>query len=869
MVASADGVKLAATTINGDIWTSTDSGATWTNQTTGSPASGLTWESLTSSSDGVKLAAVAVEGDVWTSSDSGATWVNRTSGQYDKTGEWWKSITSSADGTKLIALSSDVWRSTDSGVSWAATAGVPIVENCYSTITSSGMWAQHCAGATRPLRRSVDGGHTWSVVPNPALLGYEISILDIQGSTLVAIDDATDNIYSSTDNGATWTEHTGQTPYSWSTLQLSPDATKLFASSYANNCTVYVSTNLGATWTSLGIQNDCTNMGISADGQVLLFADQTNALFTSLDGGVTHAAVVNPIGLNFGVLAVSQDGSRMLAGDATSPYLWVRYSTPTVTTQSASAVGQTTATLNGTVTDTGGGAIYTRGFVYGTTASYGATTTEAGSFTLGAYTAAATTLTCNTLYYTRAYASNSFGTGYGSEVTFTTSACADDGGGGGEDAGGPGASSGLGADIRLDVLGKIQPQTATSTPLPAGTQQQVAENQEPKNKGEVVAVQEESAKEPIVLVYPQHSVVPPTHTPQTPAPSVQAVPAKVEPPAAPQKPPVQPQSESIYNSRDSLAAVPGAGPITATGAAAGIIFLLYGLTQIPLSVTNGRRVVVEASRWLLYLVAPLRKRTFPWGTVYDAATKEPIDPAQVHLLDMTGTEVAVAITDMDGRFGFIVAPGTYRLQVDKTNYTFPSKRLAGKRSDIVYDDLYFGDTITIDEAGSIRCNVPMDPVEEDWNQLSKRRARLTNFVRFTDRYVVFFGVAAFVVGFGVSVWQWILEPTLPALAVVGCYGAIAMLYVLRARTRLYGRVLYPDKTPLSFGVMSFTTVQGIELSKRVLDAYGRYVALFPAAKISQYHMTIAAREADETYVPKIEKEVVVHDGLLNDDFVVQ
>jgi hypothetical protein len=47
------------------------------------------------------------------------------------------------------------------------------------------------------------------------------------------------------------------------------------------------------------------------------------------------------------------------------------------------------------------------------------------------------------------------------------------------------------------------------------------------------------------------------------------------------------------------------------------------------------------------------------------------------------------------------------------------------------------------------------------------------------------------------------------------------------------------------------------------------VALFPAAKISQYHMTIAARMGDDTYVPKIEKDVVVQDGLLNEDFVVE
>ena len=34
------------------------SGATWTNQTTGTSASGLSWQSINSSSDGTKLAAV-------------------------------------------------------------------------------------------------------------------------------------------------------------------------------------------------------------------------------------------------------------------------------------------------------------------------------------------------------------------------------------------------------------------------------------------------------------------------------------------------------------------------------------------------------------------------------------------------------------------------------------------------------------------------------------------------------------------------------------------------------------------------------------------------------------------------------------------
>jgi hypothetical protein len=80
------------------------SGITWTNQTTGTSASGLNWQSITSSSDGTKLAAAIFNGDIWTSTDSGATWTNQTTGT-SASGLFWSSITSSSDGTKRSTAS--------------------------------------------------------------------------------------------------------------------------------------------------------------------------------------------------------------------------------------------------------------------------------------------------------------------------------------------------------------------------------------------------------------------------------------------------------------------------------------------------------------------------------------------------------------------------------------------------------------------------------------------------------------------------------------------------------------------------------------------------------------------------------------------
>lgn len=94
---------------------------------------------------------------------------------------------------------------------------------------------------------------------------------------------------------------------------------------------------------------------------------------------------------------------------------------PTVTTQSASSIEQTTATLNGNITATGGISPTIRGFEYNTVSGIAdKTTIESGTFSTGVFTAAITGLTPNTTYYYRSYATNTDGTGYGTWENFTT-----------------------------------------------------------------------------------------------------------------------------------------------------------------------------------------------------------------------------------------------------------------------------------------------------------------------------------------------------------------------------------------------------------------------------------------------------------------
>ena len=94
---------------------------------------------------------------------------------------------------------------------------------------------------------------------------------------------------------------------------------------------------------------------------------------------------------------------------------------PTVTTNQVTDITQATAVSGGNVTSDGGAAVTARGICWSTnhnpTTSGNHTTNGTGT---GSFTANITGLTANTTYYVRAYAINSVGTAYGSEVSFTT-----------------------------------------------------------------------------------------------------------------------------------------------------------------------------------------------------------------------------------------------------------------------------------------------------------------------------------------------------------------------------------------------------------------------------------------------------------------
>jgi uncharacterized protein (TIGR02145 family) len=153
-------------------------------------------------------------------------------------------------------------------------------------------------------------------------------------------------------------------------------------------------------------------------------ADPTTADSKTTDGTGSGTFTSNLTGLlpgtTYHVRAYATNASGTAYGnDITFITLAV---VPTLTTTAVTAITTSTATSGGNISADGGAPVTARGVCWATTTGPVATGSHTTDGTgIGSFTSSITSLTPNTTYYVRAYATNSVGTAYGNEVTFTTS----------------------------------------------------------------------------------------------------------------------------------------------------------------------------------------------------------------------------------------------------------------------------------------------------------------------------------------------------------------------------------------------------------------------------------------------------------------
>ena len=273
ITSSSDGTKLAAVVLGGYIYTSTNSGASWTTNTNSSGS--RNWYSITSSSDGTKLAAVDYDGLIYTSTDSGASWTAR---QTDYTRSW-RSITSSSDGTKLAAvvLGGYIYTSTNSGETWTQQTASGS-RNWYSITSSSDGTKLAAVDYGGLIYTSSDSGASWTTNTNSSGSRNWQSITSSSDGTKLAAVVYGGYIYTSTNSGVSWTARQTDTNRNWASITSSSDGTKLAA--VVNNGFIYTSTDSGASWTeqtasgsrywySITSSSDGTKLAVGASGDYI------------------------------------------------------------------------------------------------------------------------------------------------------------------------------------------------------------------------------------------------------------------------------------------------------------------------------------------------------------------------------------------------------------------------------------------------------------------------------------------------------------------------------------------------------------------------------------------------------------------------
>ena len=249
---SSDGSKIihgAHTDVaTGPIYISNDSGATW--QYVSSAGLGW-WNAICCSDDGNVIAACDFQGYIHVSRDGGITWTIGISATTDS----WSSIACSSDGTKMIACASSaqygyVWTSTDSGANWTRRNAIGAKNWTGVCCSYDGLKMYAAASADTVIHKTIDYGVNWTS-PDPyfSISSDWVSIAcDYTGSKIILIKDTT--TCKSIDSGLNWTyPAVGLSHYN--SMIMSKDGINTFFYRAGASDTIYKSQTDGATFSAV------------------------------------------------------------------------------------------------------------------------------------------------------------------------------------------------------------------------------------------------------------------------------------------------------------------------------------------------------------------------------------------------------------------------------------------------------------------------------------------------------------------------------------------------------------------------------------------------------------------------------------------
>jgi hypothetical protein len=203
----------------------------------------------------------------------------------------------------------------------------------------------------------------------------------------------------------------------------------------------------------------------------------------------------------------------------------------------------------------------------------------------------------------------------------------------------------------------------------------------------------------------------------------------------------------------------------------------------------------------------LRRRK-PWGRVYNHLTGKPIEGAIVKVLDAQFKKVKeTQITDSQGRFGFLVAPGEYYIKVSHRSFS-------EKETQIIK---------VLGPAQALNLEIALDPLQ---TELAPKSYKVLKVVHFFADALEKISPWILAIGAILSIFTAIIVPSVLSFVVVGLYAILIILKIALHFTffKSFGWILDrgTDK-PLPLSVVRiFNSDKNWLLATKVTDQDGRF-----------------------------------------------
>ena len=324
---STDGTHIVIGCGNGGtVAISSDAGSTWSYFNP--PVNWASWVAM--SSDGTKIAVATGQsggnraGPIYTSTDSGATFTT----QYGSGNHYWNNIAISDDGTRLAASSYDagLYTSSDSGVTWTQRTGTPTGATAMSASADGSVIVMSQNGSY--IYTSTNYGVTFTQQTSygaKAWATYGGVTLTRDGTKFVATANESGHIYTATANAAVYVTGKVGTALQFngtSYIAATSPITRSFSSSFWIK-TTQTGCGTGQWYQGCGIIDARTSgndFGVALLGNSIGFGlgsgDVTAVSYKAINDGTWHHVAVTWDAIT-GAMKVFIDGN--LDGSATGP----------------------------------------------------------------------------------------------------------------------------------------------------------------------------------------------------------------------------------------------------------------------------------------------------------------------------------------------------------------------------------------------------------------------------------------------------------------------------------------------------------------------------------------------------------------------